>query len=67
MSGIRFAHGGSTPIPLRFDPDSWQLIAIREGRFDAEADADALLEAFHDPEARDVGARYVASRIEKRR
>lgn len=42
-----------------------QLIALRDGTFDPCTDADALLTAFHDPEAREVGGRYVASRIKK--
>ena len=44
-----------------------QLAALRDGTFDPRNDADALLAAFHDPEARSVGNRYVASRIKKTR
>lgn len=43
-----------------------QLVALRQGRFAPGEDADALLEAFHDPEARAIGERYVAERIRKR-
>lgn len=65
VSGLAESIAAKPRLVLRRSKE--QLIAIREGRFDAEADADALLEAFHDPEAREVGARYVASRIDKRR
>ena len=43
-----------------------QLMALRAGAFDPRADADALLEAFHDAEARAIGERYVETRIKKR-
>ena len=44
-----------------------QLTALRDGSFDPRDDADALLAAYHDPEARSVGSQYVANRIKKTR
>jgi len=40
-----------------------QLLEIRDGRFDARKDADALLGALDDPESREQGMAYVAKRI----
>jgi enoyl-CoA hydratase/carnithine racemase len=42
-----------------------QLIAIREGTFDPHEDADSLLATLKDPEAVEIGQRYIASRIRK--
>lgn len=42
-----------------------QLREIREGRFDAERDADALLSALRDFEAQQQGMQYIARRIRK--
>lgn len=44
-----------------------QIIALRGGHFNPRDDADALLAAFHDPEARAEGDAYIKSRIQKRR
>lgn len=44
-----------------------QLTALRDGGFDAAKDAAALLEARRDPEARALGAAYVARRLRGRR
>ncbi len=44
-----------------------QLTALRDGAFDAKADAAALLAARQDPEARVIGAEYVARRIQGKR
>lgn len=41
-----------------------QLLAIREGTFDARGDADALLGALKDPESMQQGMAYVAKRIQ---
>lgn len=43
-----------------------QLFAIRAGTFDARKDADALLASLRDPEALEVGQRYIADRIRRR-
>lgn len=43
-----------------------QLSALRDGSFDPRDDADALIAAFHDPESRAAGRRYIESRIRKR-
>ena len=40
-----------------------QLLAIRAGAFDAQADADAMLAALEDPEALEMGREYIAQRI----
>ena len=42
-----------------------QLIAAREGTFNAHGDADALLAALNDPEAQELGRQYIATRIRK--
>ena len=44
-----------------------QLTALRDGAFDAKADAAALLAARQDPEASAIGAEYVARRIQGKR
>ena len=44
-----------------------QLTALRDGSFDPHNDADALIAAFHDPESRAEGQRYIESRIKKKR
>ena len=44
-----------------------QLIDIRAGTFDAHQDADSLLSALKDPEALEVGRRYIVSRIRKKK
>ncbi len=44
-----------------------QLTALRDGVFDAKADAAALLAARQDPEASAIGAEYVARRIQGKR
>lgn len=44
-----------------------QLSSLREGSFDPRHDADALIAAFHDPESRAAGQRYIESRIKKGR
>ena len=44
-----------------------QLRALRDGSFDPHNDADALIAAFHDPESRAAGQRYIESRIRKKR
>ena len=43
-----------------------QLIALRLGRFDPTKDADALIAARQDAEAKRIGEAYIASRIQKR-
>jgi len=43
-----------------------QLIALRDGRFDATKDAEALIAARQDPEAQRIGEAYIASRIRKK-
>ena len=43
-----------------------QLTALRNGRFDPHNDAEALIAAFHDPESRAEGQRYIESRIKKK-
>ncbi|MBW2686730.1 MAG: hypothetical protein JRE19_12560 [Deltaproteobacteria bacterium] len=42
-----------------------QLIAIREGTFDAREDAAVLLSALKDPEALAVGQQYLMKRMRK--
>lgn len=57
-------HTASRPrAVLRLVKD--QIVELRNGTFDPHADADALLSAFHDPEAQTAGQQYVATRITK--
>ncbi|MBO6934015.1 MAG: enoyl-CoA hydratase/isomerase family protein [Deltaproteobacteria bacterium] len=44
-----------------------QLMAIRTGRFDASADAAALVSALADPETQQAAQRYMARRLAKKR
>ena len=43
-----------------------QLLAIREGRFDAREDANALLSSLKDREALEAGSAYIAERLRKK-
>lgn len=52
------------PVVLR--ATKRQLLAIRAGTFDAREDANALLSALRDPEAREHGATYLARRLPRR-
>jgi enoyl-CoA hydratase/carnithine racemase len=42
-----------------------QILAIRDGRFDAREDAEALLSSLRDPEALEAGSDYIARRLRR--
>ena len=52
------------PLVLRQTKD--KIVAVRNGSFDAEDDAAAMVTALSDPETREIADRYIRSRIRKK-